>query len=224
MSSIEHGLPPVIFRDAHLLALDKPPGMPVQPDRTGDRSLLELVRAAFPAGEVGSPHRLDRPVSGVTLFTLDAGTLRHMDACFRERTVAKNYLAIVEGRTFGEGELRHALGHAGGTRKARVGEGTPNAALSYRTMAAGDRYSLLEVTPQGGAFHQIRAQLAAWGHAIKGDVKYGARRKEPDRSIALHAWRMRFPHPATGAVLEIEAKVPERSIWPVLWAMRSATG
>lgn len=221
MSNTEQPPVEVLYQDEFLVLVDKPTGIPVQPDRTGDRSLLQGMQALFPQASVGSPHRLDRPVSGLTLFTLNAPALRAMDKLFREKRVAKTYLAIVEGRTEPEGELVHQLSHAGGTRRSRVVEadGDGNARLRFTTQALGDRFSLLEVVPQGGAFHQIRAQLAAAGHPIKGDVKYGARRGEPDRSIALHAWRMQFIHPITGREMTIEAPFPVRSIWPQLQAL-----
>lgn len=210
-----------LFQDEFLVLVDKPPGIPVQPDRTGDVSLMQLMQAQFPGVILGSPHRLDRPVSGLTLFTLSAPALRAMDTLFREKHVEKIYLAIVEGKTATKGELDHRLSHAGGTRKAKVTEadGDSNARLRFTTRAVGERFSLLEVVPEGGAFHQIRAQLGAAGHPIKGDVKYGARRGEPDRSIALHAWRMRFIHPITGKTMDIAAPMPTRSIWPALLAI-----
>ena len=225
MSNIEPVEPVRIFQDAHIVVVDKVLGIPVQPDRTGDPSLLQAMQALFPGESVGSPHRLDRPVSGVTLFTLSAPALRAMDVLFREKRVTKTYLAIVEGRMEAAGELSHHLSHAGGTRKAKVAELTTgaegNSRLRFSTKAVGDRFSLLEVVPEGGAYHQIRAQLAAAGHPIKGDVKYGARRGEPDRSIALHAWRMSFPHPITGSEMKVEAPMPARSIWPALLALAS---
>lgn len=210
-----------LFQDEFMMLVDKPPGIPVQPDRTGDVSLLQLMQARLPGVNLGSPHRLDRPVSGITLFTLGAPVLRAMDALFREKQVAKTYLAIVEGKAAPKGVLEHGLSHTSGTRKAKVIEasGSGNARLSFTTRAVGDRFSLLEVVPEGGVFHQIRAQLAAAGHPIKGDVKYGARRGEPDRSIALHAWRMRFVHPITGKPMDIGAPMPVRSIWPALLAL-----
>lgn len=149
--------------------------------------------------------------------------LRAMDEIFRRGAIEKTYLAIVEGRTPDQGECEHVLNHVGGSRKAKVAQsddrGGRNARLHYTTTAHGDRFSLLEVRPEGGAFHQIRAQLAAIGHPIKGDVKYGARRGEPDRSIALHAWRMRFSHPMKGTPLELTAPMPTRSIWPAMLAL-----
>lgn len=225
MSSTEYLKYTVVHEDEHLIVVDKVPGMPVQPDRTGDSSLLELVRTEHTGMDIGSPHRLDRPVSGITMFTKNAPALRAMDALFRDKKVAKTYLAIVEGTPPSKGELVHRLGHAGGSRKAKVQDiaDGENARLTYVTLAKGERFTLLEVTPEGGAFHQIRAQLAAIGHAIKGDVKYGARRGEPDRSIALHAWRMRFAHPVTHAAMDLRAPLPMRSIWPTLLKLRTDT-
>lgn len=221
MNSIESASFVPLFQDEFLIMVDKPPGIPVQQDRTGDTSLLQLMQVQFHGADLGSPHRLDRPVSGVTLFTLGALALRAMDALFREKRVEKIYLAIVEGTTPAKGELEHKLSHAGGTRKSKVSEADNdgNAKLRFTTRAVGERFSLLEVMPEGGAFHQIRAQLGAAGHSIKGDVKYGARRGEPDRSIALHAWRMRFVHPITGKSMDIAAPMPTRSIWPALVAL-----
>lgn len=224
MSSIE-AAPAILYQDPWLVAVDKPPGMPVQPDRTGDACLLHVVKDRFPAAALGSPHRLDRPVSGLVLFTLMPQALRGMDALFRGRAVEKTYLALVEGAPPPSGACRHKLMHAAGARKAAVqeadGQGRP-VQLRFRNLAQGDRFALLEVKPQGGAFHQIRAQLAAIGHPIKGDVKYGARRGEPDRSIGLHAWRLAFAHPMDQRPLLLEAPVPHRSIWQALW--RAAPG
>lgn len=222
MSSTERGPWHLVFRDEHLLVVNKPPGIPVQPDRTGDACLLQPVQNDFPEYAMGSPHRIDRPVSGLVVFTLDAAALRDMDRLFREQQVMKKYLAVVEGRPGEQGSLVHRLAHAGGSRKAAVtgpGQGK-QVQLHYRMVKAGERYTLLEVEPQGGAYHQIRAQLAAAGLPIKGDVKYGARRGEKDRSIALHAWRLQFRHPATGDQLCLEAPVPANGIWMALQAAR----
>lgn len=214
----------VIHQDAQLIVVDKPAGIPVQGDRTGDPSLLDMVRTTGPTMEVGSPHRLDRPVSGLVVFTVGKEALRKMDLAFREHRVVKTYLAIVEGRPPMQGELVNRIGHHGGSRKAWVepGAGTADITsvrLSYSLKAGGERYSVLEVQPEGGAFHQIRAQLAAAGHPIKGDVKYGARRGERDRSIGLHAWKLEFDHPATGERLQLSAPIPAHGTWPVFAAL-----
>lgn len=218
MNNTEAAALQVLFQDAHLWVVSKPAGISVQPDRSGDQSLLHLAQLAHPGRTVGSPHRVDRPVSGLVVFTLDAVALRGMDLLFREQRILKTYLAVVEGTTAPHGTLVHHLVHKGGARKAvTVGEEEGKAvALNFKARAIGDRYTLLEVEPQGGAFHQIRAQLSAAGHPIKGDVKYGARRGEKDRSIALHAWRLRFPHPITAEVLELECPMPGQGIWRAL--------
>lgn len=221
MSNIEPGVT-IVHQDEHLVIVDKPCGIAVQADRTGDRCLLDMMKDRFPGEPLGSPHRLDRPVSGITVFTRTPEALRGMDALFRQRSAHKSYLALVEGNAPAEGECKHVLDHAAGQRKTVVatgpGEGR-EAYLRFTKKASGDRFSLLEVVPMGGAFHQIRAQLAAIGHPIKGDVKYGARRGEKDRSIALHAWRMAFAHPISGQRLEVEAPWPTRSIWPAFLAL-----
>ena len=213
----------VVRQDAHLIVVDKPCGISVQPDRTGDPCLLDQVKALFPNEEIGSPHRIDRPVGGLVIFTRSAEALRGMDALFRAQAVEKTYLAIVEGAAPAEGECRHLLEHTSGQRKTRMTEqpgSGKEAVLHYTTKVVGERFSLLEVTPKGGAFHQIRAQLSAIRHPIKGDVKYGARRGEKDRGIALHAWKMCFKHPVTNRMLELEAPLPTRSIWPALLALK----
>ena len=216
----------VLFQDDQLIAVDKPAGIPAQPDRTGDRSVFDDVKELVGvdrSASIGGPHRLDRPVSGVMLFTQDAYALRVMNERFRDGAVRKIYLAMVEGRPPEEGRCDHRLMHSAGTRKTRVieeeNEDARDASLSYRTIAVGDRFSLLRVEPEGGAFHQIRSQLAAIGFPIKGDVKYGARRGEPDRSIALHASHMEFAHPVSGAPMVIEAPFPTRGIWPKMQAL-----
>lgn len=227
MSSIEGAVAPVVlFQDAWIVAVAKPSGVPVQPDPTGDADLLGSVRGALGDPSIGLVHRIDRPVSGVVLFSrgLEAPALLH--AMFRERRMEKCYWAIVEGKVAQEEPLalEHGLVHDPRSRRARVvpvpqGEA---ARMRVRVLAPGDRYTLVEVVPEGGAFHQIRAQLGAWGHPIKGDVKYGARRGERDRSIALHARSLRFQHPVTGTAIVLEAAPPSGGAWPVMLAL-SAT-
>jgi 23S rRNA pseudouridine1911/1915/1917 synthase len=204
-----------LYSDLHLLAVNKPPGVPSQPDPTGDPSVQDLV------GEegLGLPHRLDRPVSGVLVLSRTPEALRQLNAAFAEQRIAKTYVAIVEGR-MEDAVLEHLLVHDARAHKAHVvsslRKGAAHAVLRVRELNAGERYTLVEVRPEGGRFHQIRAQLSAAGHPIKGDVKYGARRGEPDRSIALHARSLGLIHPLTGDPLRIVAPLPKTGLWPTL--------
>jgi 23S rRNA pseudouridine1911/1915/1917 synthase len=129
--------------------------------------------------------------------------------------VKKVYLAIVAGRLEGKGTWETVLTHDPRARKARVVNAGAGRAvgLDWRALRVGERYTLLALRPDEGAFHQLRAQCAAAGHPIKGDVKYGARRGERDRTIALHAWQLTFPHPTTGVLMTVEAPPPDTPLW-----------
>jgi len=157
----------------------------------------------------------------------DPEVLRDLNEQFRERAIAKHYWAIVEGRVEGTASaewtlLEHELDRDGKRKKAvlRADPSRVPSRLRYRVLVIGDRFSLLEVVPEGGAFHQIRAQLGAAGHAIRGDVKYGARRGEKDRSIALHARSLSFVHPVTAAPVTVEAPVPAGAIWRAMLSVK----
>lgn len=206
----------VLFSDAHLLVVNKPAGVPSQPDPTGDPCVVDLL--GLP--ELAMPHRLDRPVSGVMVLTRTPEALRSMNDLFADLRVDKTYLAIVEGRMEGDRTLEHHLVHDARAHKARIvaapQKGSSLARLRVKVLNVGDRYTLVEVRPEGGRFHQIRAQLAADGHPIKGDVKYGARRGEADRSIALHAHTLTFPHPSTFTPFAVKATVPGTGLWSKL--------
>ena len=211
----------VLWREGGLIALSKPGGMPAQPDRTSDRDALSIVRSMHPGEEVGLIHRLDRPVSGVLLMTLDPILLPPMNTLFREGSVRKTYLAVVEGETPAELVLEHRLTHNPRSRKASADATGRIAQLRATRLAQGDRYALLFVEPASGRFHQIRAQLAAAGNPIKGDVKYGARRGERDRSISLHAYSLGFQHPRTRNRIEVKAPPPSTPLWAALIALAS---
>ena len=215
----------VLFQDQHLVCVQKPGGVPSQPDRTGDPAVVDLLTAEprFRNAQLGLPHRLDRPVSGALLLTKDADTLAAMSALFASGGVEKRYWAIVEGRPPERGTWEHVLAQDGRSHKARVrasGEDGTRVALEFRRLAQGDRYALLELAPDRGFFHQLRAQCGAAGHPIKGDVKYGARRGEPDRTIALHARSLTFAHPASGEMLHLAAPPPDNKLWNTLLAQR----
>lgn len=205
--------PLVLHRDEHLLVLSKPAGMPVQPDATGDRSLLDVARERVP--DACLVHRIDRPVSGAVLFACTAAALDPCHRMFREHAIAKTYWAIVHGALSASCTWEHRLLEDGRARKARVVEGPAGRMVStqVRPLTMGERYTLVELKPVQGLFHQLRAQCGASGHPIKGDVKYGARRGEKDRSIALHARSLTFVHPFTGSTACIEAPPPEGLLW-----------
>jgi 23S rRNA pseudouridine1911/1915/1917 synthase len=187
--------------------------MPIQPDRTGAISLLEEVSGKT-GQELFPVHRLDRPVSGLVVFGRDKQAAAALSRQFAAGEVEKRYLAIVSPAPDpAAGKLVHALIHDRKRRRARLAEASDKkareAGLEYKTLGKSDRYTLLEVQLQGGRFHQIRAQLAAAGYPIKGDVKYGARRRNHDRSIHLHAWKLRLQSPATGQWLFFCAPLPQ---------------
>ncbi|HNA33073.1 MAG TPA: RluA family pseudouridine synthase [Flavobacteriales bacterium] len=209
----------VLFSDRYLIAVRKPGGLPAQADPTGDPHLLRLLAPAFPHDHALSlPHRLDRPVSGIILVTRTKEALAAMSVLFQRRAVAKTYWSIVSGQPPESGVWEHALIHDTRNNKARVANDTsgPVARTSFRILSRGDRYALVELVPEGGRFHQLRAQCAAAGFPIKGDVKYGARRGEKDRTIALHARSLAFRHPFTGEALHLEADPPEGGLWRAL--------
>lgn len=226
MSNTEaHALPQVLHEDEQLAVVCKPAGMPVVQDRTGDADLLSTLMHKWPArrDDLRVLHRLDRPVSGCVLVSWDASAVAALSKAFAEGAVGKTYLAIVEGR-IGEGmTLEHRAIHDARSHVARrLPMDAPKGRvlrLALRPLAHGDRYTLLEVIPEGGAFHQIRAQLAWAGHPIKGDVKYGARRASPDRSIALHAHSLAFTQPTSGHGLRVVAPAPATPPWPALLAL-----
>jgi len=216
----------LLFLDEHLCVAWKPGGMPVQPDTTGDLSLLEVLAAQLDTKELGLVHRLDRPVSGAVVLSRDADVLRGLNEQFRQREVEKHYWAIVEGveRLGAPGDqevLEDRITRDGRGKRARISPASVGAdeelsRLRYTVLAKGERLALLEVAPEGGAFHQIRAQLSKAGFPIRGDVKYGARRGERDRTIALHAQSLAFVHPITGKPVHVVAPAPETPVWQAM--------
>lgn len=209
----------ILWADDAVVAVWKPPGMPVQPDLTESTDLLSALRQQLGEPAMQLTHRLDRPVSGVVLFGRTPGATAALNAQFRHRTVRKVYWAMVEGLVHGAMIFEGVVQRSGRSKKARVrpqvGEEAV-ARLQVKPLAHGNRYTLLEVVPDGGAFHQIRSQLATAGWPIKGDVKYGARRGEKNRSILLHARSITFAHPGTAVSLTIQAPVPEGPLWRAL--------
>ncbi|MBQ6191255.1 MAG: RNA pseudouridine synthase [Bacteroidaceae bacterium] len=217
----------IIYEDNHLIAVAKKAGDIVQGDKTGDVPLSDIVKAYLKdkyqkPGNVylGVVHRLDRPVSGVVLFAKTSKALPRLNKMFAEHeAVRKTYLAIVANKPpqQQEGTLVHWLTRNEKQNTARAYDrevpGSKRAVLDYRVVAQSDRYFLLEITLHTGRHHQIRCQLAKIGCPIKGDLKYGAPRSNPDGSISLHAWRLELEHPVSHLPLTIEAPVPEERLW-----------
>lgn len=217
----------ILHEDNHLLVVLKPAGLLVQGDRSGHTTLLDLARCDLKEryqkpGNVylGLVHRLDRPVSGVLVLARTSKAASRLSAQFRDKTVQKRYLAVVQGRVDGPGEtLRHHLAAKGDVRGVtRVAEtpfpGSKPAELRYIVRGTRPDRSLLEVELVTGRRHQIRAQLARTGHPIWGDVKYGARRQPEYSGIGLHARSLQLAHPVGGAPLTFEAPCPGDWPWP----------
>jgi len=224
----------VIFEDNHLIAVAKKAGDIVQGDKTGDVPLSELVKACLKQkyqkpGNVylGVVHRLDRPVSGVVLFAKTSKALPRLNKMFAEHeAVRKTYLAIVGSKPpKQEDTLVHWLTRNEKQNTARAYDhevpGSKEAALDYRLVAQSERYYLLEIELHTGRHHQIRCQLAKIGCPIRGDLKYGAPRSNPDGSISLHAWRLQLEHPVSHVPIRIEAPVPEERLWQALMGVKS---
>jgi 23S rRNA pseudouridine1911/1915/1917 synthase len=210
----------ILLHNDLFIILNKPPGIASQPDKTGDDSLLDLAekrchRTLHPV------NRLDRPVSGIALFAKTKAVMTMLTEQFRDRSVEKVYLAVVQAEPPQEsGTLVHYLqkNQVKNIVTAHVEEqpGSERAELQYRLIGKSDRYFLLEIQPVTGKHHQIRAQLSAIGCPVKGDVKYGARRGNTDRSIHLHAWKLAFEHPLSGERLSFVAPPPEDVVWKAL--------
>lgn len=219
----------VLYEDNHIIAVNKTCNEIVQGDRTGDMPLSDMVKAYLKEkyqkpGEVflGVPHRLDRPTSGVVLFARTSKALTRLNEMFRSHErIQKTYWAITEHAPVPpEGRLEHYLLRTEQQNKSYVvQEGTQNAKLAkltYRTLGHSDRYYLVEVHLETGRHHQIRCQLSAVGCPIKGDLKYGAKRSNPDGGISLHARSIAFQHPVSKEFIRIVAPVPNDRLWQAL--------
>lgn len=219
----------VIYEDNHLIAVNKNCHELVQGDKTGDTSLADLLKTwlkekyAKPGNVfVGVTHRLDRPVTGVVVFAKTSKALARINELFRTGEIKKTYWAIVRNRPPEvEQELTHWLIRNEKQNKSYVC--TPSqkrdarkAVLHYRLLAQSENYYLLEIDLQTGRHHQIRCQLAAIGCPIRGDLKYGAGRSNPDGGISLHARRVSFVHPVSKRPINIVAPVPDEPLWKAL--------
>ncbi len=215
----------VLLEDNHLIVINKIASQIVQGDKTGDVPLSEHIKNYLKVkynkpGKVflGVVHRLDRPVSGAVVFARTDKALSRMNEIFRSRDVQKVYWAIVERRPAREeGKLINWLNKNEKQNKSYVVKdgtaGALRAELDYKLLASSDKYHLLEVQLHTGRHHQIRCQLANMGCILKGDLKYGAKRSNPDASISLHARSISFTHPVKGERVEIVAPVPDDKLW-----------
>jgi 23S rRNA pseudouridine1911/1915/1917 synthase len=215
----------IIYEDNHIIAVNKKVSEIVQVDKTGDVSMEDSLKLYIKEkynkpGDVflGIVHRIDRPVSGVVLFARTSKALVRMNEMFQEKTVKKIYWAIVKNMPPAEeGTLIHYITRNTKTNKSycSVNEvnGSKKAILHYKLLSKSDNYYLLEVNLETGRHHQIRAQLAAIGCPIKGDLKYGFARSNPDGGISLHSRLVTFVHPVKGEELTIVAKAPEDNLW-----------
>lgn len=223
----------ILYQDNHLIILNKKCGELVQGDETGDRTLADDVRsylkdAYHKEGNVylGIPHRLDRPTSGIVIYTKTEKALVRMNEEFKGGGVKKTYWAVVDRLPEKpEGTLVHYIIRDPRTNKSIAlpveKQGSKIAKLDYRVLAQGERYFLLEVHLHTGRHHQIRAQFAAIGIHIKGDLKYGAARSNPDGGICLHARSVTFLHPVRKEEITVTADPPHDNLWDALMAART---
>jgi len=215
----------VVFEDNHLIAVNKRCGDIVQGDKTEDTPLSErikdFIRIKYKKnGNVfcGVIHRIDRPVSGIVIFAKTSKALIRMNQLIHDRQITKRYWAIVKNPPpLQKGNLVHYLYKDERKNKVIVlkepKDGYLKSELNYEVLASSESYHLLEIELITGRHHQIRAQLAAIGSPIKGDLKYGFPRSTPDGSIALHARSMSFIHPITLQTTNILAKPPNEKCW-----------
>ena len=215
----------ILYEDNHLVVVDKMCGELSQGDDTGDQTLADAVKAYLKRkyskpGNVylGIPHRLDRPTSGVMVYARTEKALVRLNEAFRTDDVSKTYWAIVDRLPPKDSDiLTHYIVRDSKANKStaymKVVKGSKKAVLKYTLLASSERYHLLGIELYTGRHHQIRAQLKAIGLHIKGDLKYGFPRSNPDGGICLHARRMEFTHPVRKERLTVVAPPPRDALW-----------
>ena len=215
----------ILFEDNHLIVVNKRCGDLVQPDPNGDSALENEIKAFIKVRDnkpfdvfLGVVHRIDRPVSGVVLFAKTSKALSRMNEMIRRGEISKRYWAVVENRPQSEsGELVHYIQRDGKSNRSYC-YNTPKgdakrAVLRYAVLGCSDRYTLVEVELLTGRHHQIRAQLSKIGCPIKGDLKYGAKRSNPNGGISLHSRTLEFMHPVRKEPISITAPTPKDNLW-----------
>jgi len=215
----------ILYQDNHIIAINKAPGELVQGDQTGDEPLVEKVKSYIKkkhnkpgAVYLGVIHRLDRPTSGVVIFARTSKALTRMNLQFKERKTEKIYWAIINPKidptaaTLTHWLKRNPKMNKSFAHDQEVTE-SKEAVLHYKKLRDLDRYSVLEVRIETGRHHQIRSQLTHIGFPIKGDLKYGAKRSNPDGSIDLHARSLTIDHPTTKERIKIVAPPPTKPQW-----------
>lgn len=218
----------VLYEDNHIIIVNKRPGEIVQGDKTGDVPLSENVKEwikeqyAKPGNVyIGVVHRLDRPVGGIVVFAKTSKACARLNDMFRNGQVHKTYWAITRNMPKEpEALLTHYITTVEKNNKSYASatpkEGAKESKLKYKVIANSDRYHLLEVDLLTGRKHQIRVQLSAIGCPVKGDLKYGDKRSNPDGSISLIARRVQFEHPVSHKMIDITAPVPDDTLWKSL--------
>ena len=207
----------ILYEDNHIIVFNKRSGEIVQGDKTGDEPLSETLKAFIAQrdgkpGQVfmGVPHRLDRPVSGVCLFAKTSKSLERLNDMLRKGEIHKTYWALTANKPPKEEDtLTDFLTRNEKQNKSYISKTGKEAKLKYKLIQTTDRYFLLEIELYTGRHHQIRCQLAGMGCPIKGDLKYGARRSNPDGGISLHARHIQFIHPVKKTQVDVTAPIPE---------------
>lgn len=216
----------IVYEDNHLLIVNKKVGQLVQGDKTGDDSLLEIIKDFIKVRDekpgnvyLGLVHRIDRPTSGLVIYSKTSKALSRLTQMVKNREIKKTYWAVVAKEPIPSSQrLVHYLKKNEKNNKAnvfpRATDGAKEAILTYKILKSLDNYLLLEVDLETGRHHQIRAQLSKTGVPIKGDLKYGSPRSNPDGGISLHARKLQFIHPVTKEEMEIVAPVPQNdAVW-----------
>lgn len=216
----------IVFEDNHLMIINKKTGQLVQGDKTGDASLLDLIKDFIKKRDqkpgnvfLGLVHRIDRPTSGLVIYAKTSKALTRLTQMVKNREIKKTYWAVVAKEMIPQSQrLVHYLHKNEKTNKSTVfikpTENAKESILSYQIIKTLDNFQLLEVDLETGRHHQIRAQLSKIGVPIKGDLKYGSPRSNPDGGIHLHARRLEFIHPVTKENLVVVAPVPQNdSVW-----------